>query len=144
MNCITASLVFAAGLQVMPCLAGSDLGASDVSNSKIRRGGASTLQKGVNHAITRGVTLTGADFHGEDLHGIAFQQSVVREVNFQDANLRGASFFDADCSGSDFSRADLTLANVELAQFDRAIMKDAVLRELCKSPQYIFSQRLPC
>jgi len=37
--------------------------------------------------------------------------------------LVGASFFDATLDGSNFEGADMTLANVEMAQFNRANLK---------------------
>jgi len=123
---VSASLFVA----VSPCLADSDLGANDTSNTKIRRGGASTLQKGITKTITRGVNLDKSDFSNQNLKGVAFQQSIVRDTNFQNANLFGASFFDATLDGSDFSGADLTQANVELAQFNRASFKNTLAREM--------------
>eukprot|EP01036_Dinobryon_divergens_P023518 gene23518-31869_t len=107
-----------------------DLGANDTSNTKILKGGASTLQQGIAKSITRGVNLDGSDFSGQNLKGVAFQQSIVRDASFKGSNLYSASFFDATCDGSDFENADLTLANVELAQFNRANFKNAVLREM--------------
>jgi uncharacterized protein YjbI with pentapeptide repeats len=94
----------------------SDLGASDSSNTKILKGGASTLQRGISKVITRGVNLDNSDFNGQNLAGVAFQQSIVRESDFSNTNLRGASFFDATLDGSNFSNSDMTLANIELAQ----------------------------
>lgn len=107
-----------------------DLGANDTSNTKILKGGASTLQQGIAKSITRGVNLDGSDFSGQNLKGVAFQQSIVRDASFKNSNLYSASFFDATCDGSDFENADLTLANVELAQFNRANFKNAILREM--------------
>ena len=75
-------------------LALSDLGANDTSNTKILRGGASTLQRGIAKVITRGVNLDNSDFRGQNLKGVAFQQSIVRDTDFRDTNLRGASFFE--------------------------------------------------
>jgi len=71
-----------------------DLGASDTSNSKIFKGGASTLQQGISKTITRGVNLDGSDFSGKNLRGVAFQQSIVRDSSFKNANLYSASFFE--------------------------------------------------
>lgn len=108
----------------------NDFGANDTSNTKIRRGGASTLQKGISKTITRGVNLDNSDFSNQDLSGVAFQQSIVRDTNFENSKLRGASFFDATLDGSNFENADLTLANVELAQFTRANFKNTIAREM--------------
>eukprot|EP01038_Epipyxis_sp_PR26KG_P013771 gene13771-18468_t len=108
----------------------SDLGANVTSNTKILRGGASTLQQGITKTITRGVNLDGSDFSDKNLKGVAFQQSIIRDSNFKNANLYSASFFDATCDGSNFEGADLTLANIELAQFNRVNFKDAILREM--------------
>ena len=69
-----------------PSLAG-DLGANDKSNTKIRKGGASTLQQGISKSITRGVNLDETDFSGQNLKGVAFQQSIVRNANFKGCNL---------------------------------------------------------
>ena len=77
-------------------------GANDGSNAKIRRGGASTLQQGISKTITRGVNIDNADFHGQNLKGVAFQQSIVRDADFRGCNLVGAGFFDATLDGSDF------------------------------------------
>lgn len=70
-----------------------DGGASNVANTKITTGGASTLQSGRTIAITRGVNLDRSNFEGQNLKGVAFQQSIVRDANFKGANLVGASFF---------------------------------------------------
>ena len=110
--------------------ADSDLGASDTSNTKIQKGGASTLQAGIAKTITRGVNLDGSDFSGQNLKGVAFQQSIVRDSSFKNTNLYSASFFDATLDGSDFENADMTLANVELAQFNRANLKNTIAREM--------------
>jgi len=40
--------------------------------------------------------------------------------------------------GSDFEGADMTLANVEMAQFNRANLKDAVVREMYVSGATLF------
>merc|ERR1711871_268977 len=111
-------------------LAATDLGASDTSNTKIQKGGASTLQAGIAKTITRGVNLDGSDFSDQNLKGVAFQQSIVRDSSFKNSNLYSASFFDATLDGSDFENADMTLANVELAQFNRANLKNTIAREM--------------
>lgn len=105
-------------------------GANDASNTKIKKGGASTLQQGISKTITRGVNLDGSDFHGQNLKGVAFQQSIVRDTNFKGCNLYSASFFDATLDGSNFEDADLTLANLELAQFKRSSFKNTVAKEM--------------
>lgn len=105
-------------------------GASVAANAKITTGGASTLQSGRTIAITRGVNLDNSNFEGQNLKGVAFQQSIVRDSNFKGANLFGSSFFDATLDGSNFEGADMTLANIEMAQFNRANLKDAVMREM--------------
>lgn len=118
--------------------AGGDAGASSSANAKIATGGASTLQSGRTIAITRGVNLDRANFSGQNLRGVAFQQSIVRDADFRGANLVGASFFDATVDGSNFEGADLTLANVEMAQFNRANLKGAVTREMYVSGATLF------
>ena len=80
--------------------------------------------------MTRGVNLDRSDFHGQNMKGVAFQQSIVRDTNFRGCNLYSASFFDATVDGSDFTDADMTLANIELAQFKRSILKNTVAREM--------------
>ena len=85
--------------------AADDAGASKAANTKIRTGGASTLQAGRTIAITRGVNLDNSDFKGQNLKGVAFQQSIVRDTDFRGTNLVGASFFDATLDGSDFEGA---------------------------------------
>ena len=75
---------------------GGDLGANDKSNTKIRKGGASTLQQGISKSITRGVNLDGTDFSGQNLKGVAFQQSIVRNANFRGSNLVRGSLASAD------------------------------------------------
>mmetsp|Transcript_3941 Transcript_3941/g.6986 ORF Transcript_3941/g.6986 Transcript_3941/m.6986 type:complete len:245 (+) Transcript_3941:129-863(+) len=115
-----------------------DTGASTAANSKITTGGASTLQSGRTIAITRGVNLDRSDFKGQNLKGVAFQQSIVRDTDFRGANLYGASFFDATVDGSDFEGADMSLCNVEMAQFNRANLKNAVMNEMYVSGATLF------
>ena len=105
-------------------------GANDGSNSKIKKGGASTLQAGIAKTITRGVNLDRSDFSGQNLKGVSFQQSIVRDTSFKGANLQDTGFFDATLDGSDFEGADMSRANVELAQFDRANLKNTIFREV--------------
>ena len=107
-----------------------DQGGNDTSNTKIKAGGASTLQRGISKAINRGVVLDRSDFSNQNLKGVAFQQSIVRDCNFENSNLFGAGFFDATLDGSDFTNADMTQANVELAQFKRVIFKNTVAKEM--------------
>lgn len=116
----------------------ADTGASTAANSKITTGGASTLQSGRTIAITRGVNLDNSDFKGQNLKGVAFQQSIVRDTDFRGANLYGASFFDATVDGSDFEGADMTLCNVEMAQFNRANLKNAIVKEMYVSGATLF------
>lgn len=118
--------------------AADDLGATVGSNAKITTGGASTLQSGRTIAITRGVNLDRSDFSNQNLKGVAFQQSIVRDSNFKGSNLVGASFFDATLDGSDFEDTDMTLANVEMAQFKRANMRNTVAREMYVSGATLF------
>ena len=113
-------------------------GASVAANSKITTGGASTLQSGRTIAITRGVNLDRSDFKGQNLKGVAFQQSIVRDSDFRGANLVGASFFDATIDGSDFEDADMSLCNLEMAQLNRANLKNAVLHEMYVSGATLF------
>lgn len=115
-----------------------DGGASNVANSKITTGGASTLQSGRTIAITRGVNLDQSDFSNQNLRGVAFQQSVVRNANFKGANLFGASFFDATLNGSNFQGADLTQANLEMAQLTGANLHDTVARDMYVGGSSIF------
>lgn len=124
---LALSLVVASGGSAF---AASDLGASDTSNTKIQKGGASTLQAGIAKTITRGVNLDKSDFSNQNLKGVAFQQSIVRDASFKNSNLYSASFFDATLDGTDFENADMTLANIELAQFNRANMKNTIAREM--------------
>jgi hypothetical protein len=130
---IAASLSFS-----QPAWAADNSGASSSANAKITTGGASTLQSGRTITITRGVNLDNSDFSGQNLKGVAFQQSIVRFTNFKGSNLVGASFFDATMDGSDFSDADLSLCNVEMAQFNRANLHNAVLREMYVSGSTLF------
>lgn len=44
-------------------------GGTAVENTKIKKGGASTMQSGRTISITRGVNLDGADFRGQNLKG---------------------------------------------------------------------------
>eukprot|EP00591_Stephanopyxis_turris_P004313 CAMPEP_0195520486 /NCGR_PEP_ID=MMETSP0794_2-20130614/17008_1 /TAXON_ID=515487 /ORGANISM="Stephanopyxis turris, Strain CCMP 815" /LENGTH=190 /DNA_ID=CAMNT_0040649857 /DNA_START=199 /DNA_END=771 /DNA_ORIENTATION=+ len=118
--------------------AGDGGGAQIGANAKITTGGASTLQSGRTIAITRGVNLDRSDFKGQDLKGVAFQQSIVRDSDFRGANLVGSSFFDATVDGSDFTGADMTLSNVEMAQFNRSNLKNAVVREMYVSGSTLF------
>lgn len=126
---ITSSPAFAAG---------DGGGAQIAANSKITTGGASTLQSGRTIAITRGVNLDRSDFKGQNLKGVAFQQSIVRDTDFRGANLYGASFFDATVDGSDFEGADMSLCNIEMAQFNRANLKNAQLKEMYVSGATLF------
>eukprot|EP00594_Rhizosolenia_setigera_P000198 CAMPEP_0178945328 /NCGR_PEP_ID=MMETSP0789-20121207/3674_1 /TAXON_ID=3005 /ORGANISM="Rhizosolenia setigera, Strain CCMP 1694" /LENGTH=172 /DNA_ID=CAMNT_0020625207 /DNA_START=243 /DNA_END=761 /DNA_ORIENTATION=- len=121
-----------------PLIASAADGASSAANAKITTGGASTLQSGRTIAITRGVNLDNSDFSGQNLRGVAFQQSIVRDTNFKGSNLFGASFFDATVDGSDFEDADMTQANVEMAQFNRANLKNTVMREMYVSGATLF------
>ena len=105
-------------------------GASNVANSKITTGGASTLQSGRTITITRGVNLDQSDFSNQNLKGVAFQQSIVRNANFKGTNLFGASFFDATLDGSNFEGADMTQVNLEMAQLSRSNLKNAIVREM--------------
>jgi len=100
-----------------------------VTNQKITTGGASTLQSGRTITITRGVNLDRADFGGQKLRGVAFQQSIVRDANFRNTDLTSASFFDATIDGSDFENSDMTNVNLEMCQLNRANLKNTVVRE---------------
>jgi len=84
------------------------------------------------------VNLDNSDFSNQNLRGVAFQQSIVRDANFKGSNLVGSSFFDATVDGSNFEGADMTLANIEMAQFNRANLKDAVVREMYVSGATLF------
>lgn len=114
------------------------LGASSAANTKIATGGASTLQSGRTIAVTRGINLDRSDFSNQNLKGVAFQQSIVRDSDFRNSNLVGSSFFDATVDGSNFEGADMTLSNIEMAQFNRSILKNTVLREMYVSGSTIF------
>jgi len=128
--CVAAVLGLAAaflgvGLSEQPAAA-----ESAQVRSKIMAGGASSITKTVKKNITRGVRLDDANYSGQDLTGIAFQQSIVRYGNFKGAKLVGASFFDADLEGSDFSGAEMSQANLELARCTKTIFDNAVATEM--------------
>ena len=76
-------------------------------------------QSGRTIAITRGVNLDGANFAGQNLKGVAFQQSIVRDADFRNTNLVGASFFDATVDGSDFENSDMSLVRVYMCLHNR-------------------------
>lgn len=69
---------------------------------------------------------------------MAFQQSIVRDSSFEGSNLVGSSFFDATVDGSNFKNADMTMANVEMAQFNRSILRNTVMREMYVSGSTLF------
>ena len=50
----------------------------------------------------------------------------------------GASFFDATIDGSNFEGADMSLCNLEMAQLNRANLKNAVMREMYVSGSTLF------
>lgn len=135
-----ASLAISALLSLSPVAAvdAAEGGASNVVNTKITTGGASTLQSGRTIAITRGVNLDRSDFSNQNLKGVAFQQSIVRDANFKGCNLVGASFFDATLDGTDFEDSDMTQVNLEMAQLTRANLKNAVVREMYVGGATIF------
>eukprot|EP00579_Thalassiosira_antarctica_P000023 CAMPEP_0201866262 /NCGR_PEP_ID=MMETSP0902-20130614/906_1 /ASSEMBLY_ACC=CAM_ASM_000551 /TAXON_ID=420261 /ORGANISM="Thalassiosira antarctica, Strain CCMP982" /LENGTH=241 /DNA_ID=CAMNT_0048391193 /DNA_START=47 /DNA_END=772 /DNA_ORIENTATION=+ len=139
-----ATALFSIGLLLTPLVStpppahAADGGGSLAANTKITTGGASTLQSGRTITITRGVNLDRSDFKGQNLKGVAFQQSIVRDTDFRGANLVGASFFDATIDGSDFEGADMSLCNVEMAQFNRANLKNTVVREMYVSGSTLF------
>eukprot|EP00747_Dinoflagellata_sp_TGD_P179210 gnl/TRDRNA2_/TRDRNA2_29641_c0_seq1.p1 gnl/TRDRNA2_/TRDRNA2_29641_c0~~gnl/TRDRNA2_/TRDRNA2_29641_c0_seq1.p1 ORF type:complete len:331 (+),score=52.10 gnl/TRDRNA2_/TRDRNA2_29641_c0_seq1:77-994(+) len=127
-----ASFAIAAALMNTP-LVMEPAYAVDGAAFKIEAGAASSSgtgdERGSQKTITRGVNLDGSNFEGKNLKGVSFQQSIVRDANFKGCNLAGASFFDATVDGSDFTDADLSMANLETAQFKRAILKNTVLTE---------------
>ncbi|KAJ8604967.1 hypothetical protein CTAYLR_006897 [Chrysophaeum taylorii] len=100
-----------------------------LSQAKIKGGGASTLQSGRVIAITRGVNLDNTIWEKQNLKGVAFQQSVLRNCNFKFANLFSASFFDADLSGSSFEGADMTQVNLEMADLSQVDLTNADLTQ---------------
>eukprot|EP00614_Pseudopedinella_elastica_P012434 CAMPEP_0172585592 /NCGR_PEP_ID=MMETSP1068-20121228/5003_1 /TAXON_ID=35684 /ORGANISM="Pseudopedinella elastica, Strain CCMP716" /LENGTH=230 /DNA_ID=CAMNT_0013380111 /DNA_START=107 /DNA_END=799 /DNA_ORIENTATION=+ len=114
-----------------PFAAFADGGASLVENSKIREGGASTInnQRGARKTITRGVQLDRSDFAGDDLSGVSFQQSQVRGGNFKGSRLAGTSFFDATLDDSDLEGAYMNQANLEMASLANCNLKNAVITE---------------
>eukprot|EP01041_Mallomonas_annulata_P009237 gene9237-19163_t len=97
------------------------------TSSKLLGGAASTLMQGRNRIITRGVILENANYEGQNIAGVSFQQSQVRNANFKGADLRTASFFDADVTGTNFENANLDQVNFELAKVDNCNMKNAIL-----------------
>merc|ERR1719199_862052 len=103
-----------------------------LENSKIRNGGASTInnQRGARKTITRGVQLDKADFAKEDLSGVSFQQSQIRGGNFVGAKLFGASFFDATLDDSNMEGADMRQANLEMASLVNVNLKNAVVTDV--------------
>jgi len=135
-SCAVAGICWMAA--VGPAWAANDQGATSMAGAKITTGGASTLQSGRTIAITRGVNLDFSDFSGQNLKGVAFQQSIVRNGSFKGTNLRGASFFDATLDGTDFENADMTLSNVEMAQFNRANLKNTIMVEVYVSGSTLF------
>jgi len=136
---IITALLFLTLPFLSPAIAADTTGGASIgSNAKIATGGASTLQSGRTIAITRGVNLDRSDFSNRNLRGVAFQQSIVRDANFENSNLYGSSFFDATVDGSNFEGADLTLSNVEMAQFKRASLKNAILHEMYVSGSTLF------
>ena len=52
--------------------------------------------------------------------------------------LVGASFFDATLDGSNFENVDMSLANVEMAQFNRANLHNTIMREMYVSGATLF------
>lgn len=97
------------------------------ANAKIQTGGASTLQSGRTISITRGVNLDNADFSGQNLKGVAFQQSIVRDADFRKANLTGASFFDATLDGSDFENAYVPCCRDDDVYDDECVIREPVV-----------------
>lgn len=106
-------------------------GATAVENSKIRNGGASTInnQRGARKTITRGVQLDLANFAKEDLSGVSFQQSQVRGGNFDGSKLVGTSFFDATLDESTLVGANLNQANLEMASLNKCDLSQAIITE---------------
>eukprot|EP00182_Erythrolobus_australicus_P001335 CAMPEP_0185830244 /NCGR_PEP_ID=MMETSP1353-20130828/711_1 /TAXON_ID=1077150 /ORGANISM="Erythrolobus australicus, Strain CCMP3124" /LENGTH=266 /DNA_ID=CAMNT_0028528119 /DNA_START=54 /DNA_END=854 /DNA_ORIENTATION=- len=103
------------------------LAESGIGADKTTGGAASTLNTGSVKNVTRGVDLSGVDFHGRKLRGQSFQQSIVRDGDFRGSDLTGASFFDADLSNADFEGAIMRNVNLELANLRGANFRDAVL-----------------
>jgi len=136
----TASIVASSLTTPLPASAAADLneGATNVANSKITTGGASTLQSGRTIAITRGVNLSGSDFAQQNLRGVAFQQSIVRDTDFRGTDLTGASFFDATVDGSNFDGANLNQVNFEMAQLNRASFKNAIMSDMYANGSTLF------
>ena len=64
-----------------------------------------------------GKDLTGADFEKADLSGVNFQSSTLKNVNFRESNLTNAKF----------AQAVLVGANLEFANFTKAILTGAIL-----------------
>jgi uncharacterized protein YjbI with pentapeptide repeats len=106
-------------------------GATAIENSKIRNGGASTInnQRGARKTITRGVQLDKANFAKEDLSGVSFQQSQVRGGNFEGSKLVGTSFFDATLDDSTMEGANMNQANLEMASLNNCNLKQAIITE---------------
>eukprot|EP00621_Florenciella_sp_RCC1693_P015583 CAMPEP_0182534062 /NCGR_PEP_ID=MMETSP1323-20130603/14976_1 /TAXON_ID=236787 /ORGANISM="Florenciella parvula, Strain RCC1693" /LENGTH=237 /DNA_ID=CAMNT_0024744033 /DNA_START=50 /DNA_END=763 /DNA_ORIENTATION=+ len=126
-----SALAAALLLSATPAFAESDGGASNVENTKIMNGGASTIvnQRGARKTITRGVQLDKANFAGEDLTGVSFQQSQIRGGVFEKTKLLGASFFDATLDDSTFKDADMRQVNLEMASLVNADLTNAVITE---------------
>lgn len=74
--------------------------------------------------------MNDANFTGQNLTGVSFQQSIVRYGKFKDAKLTGASFFDADLEGADFTGAEMTQMNLELARCTNTIFDNAIATEM--------------
>lgn len=129
----------AAALVTASPAAFADQGASSAANAKLTTGGASTLQSGRTISITRGVNLDGSNFANQNLKGVAFQQSVVRDTDFSNTNLVGASFFDATLDGSNFENSDMSLVNIEMAQLNRANLRNVIIKEAYVSGATLFT-----